>query len=252
VHRTVFALALAAALLPATATAAEPLSYRLQIVASPAGGQATDAQLARRLAVAEDGAGSMLRLNGGYVAQVRVHGDIHMRAAALRAAGAQIVDVSPEYNTVTVSAQRAELTAIAAADGIEAVTEELEPLVGAVEDARLNTCQGLTTSEGDIQLKAALARSDFELDGAGVEVGVLSDSYDTRPDSAVPAPAKHAAQDITSGDLPGAGNSCGRLAPVAVIDDFTSAAFTIWLRVRISRSRPPSRERCPSRTTSSR
>ncbi len=215
--RLVFAVFLAAVLLPATAQAADPLSYRLQIVASQAGARGPTPELAQRLGLLPDGGGSLLRIDGGYVAQVRVRGDVQRRATALRAVGARIVHVSEEYSTVTVSAQRRELEPVAAVDGVEAVTEELTPMVGAVEGARLNTCQGAQTSEGDTQLRAALARQDLELDGAGIAVGVLSDSYDTRPTAAT-----HAAQDIASGDLPGPGNPCTRTLPVNVLDDFVS------------------------------
>ena len=52
------------------------------------------------------------------------------------------------------------------------------------------------TSQGDIALRADLARSGYGLDGAGVTVGVVSDSFDT---------LGGAAADILSGDLPLAG-----------------------------------------------
>jgi subtilase family protein/Big-like domain-containing protein len=219
VTRIVLALAAAAALFPAAASAAEPLSYRLQIVASPAGARGSADEQARRLGLAAEGPGSLLRLGGDYVAQVRVRGDVQRRAAALRAAGARIVHVSDDYDTVSVAVARGELEAVAGVTGVEAVTEELEPMVGKVGAHRLNTCQGAKTSEGDAQLGAATARSDFELDGAGVEVGVLSDSFDTSAGAAT-----HASGDVTSGDLPGPGNPCNRTAPVSVLEDFLGGA----------------------------
>lgn len=60
---------------------------------------------------------------------------------------------------------------------------------------------GAVTSEGDRAMRAELARSAFGVDGSGLTVGVLSDSYDQK---------KGAAADVSSGDLP---------AGVTVLDD---------------------------------
>ena len=66
---------------------------------------------------------------------------------------------------------------------------------------------GAATSQG-----VALQRVDKVqakgVDGKGITIGALSDSYDTadrRPSSATPLTI-HAAQDVASGDLPGTGN----------------------------------------------
>jgi subtilisin family serine protease len=69
-------------------------------------------------------------------------------------------------------------------------------------------------SEGDSQLGAAAARAAFGVDGSGVTVGILSDSFDK--DSTA---ATHAAQDVSTGDLPGTGNPCGNTNPVGRLDD---------------------------------
>jgi PKD repeat protein len=69
---------------------------------------------------------------------------------------------------------------------------------------------GSVTSQGDVALRADIARSTHGLDGSGVTVGVMSDSYNV---------LSGAAADITSGDLPPAGvtvingesGSCGSL-----------------------------------------
>lgn len=55
---------------------------------------------------------------------------------------------------------------------------------------------GSVTSQGDIALRAVDARPTYSVDGSGVTVGVLSDSYDT---------LGGAAADIISGDLPPSG-----------------------------------------------
>ena len=58
------------------------------------------------------------------------------------------------------------------------------------------TNAGSVTSQGDIALRAFAARTTYGVDGTGVTVGVLSDSFDT---------LGGAAADIVSGDLPAAG-----------------------------------------------
>lgn len=52
------------------------------------------------------------------------------------------------------------------------------------------------------------------VDGAGITVGLMSDSYDTNSGPIT------AADDIASGDLPGSGNPFGNTEPVVVIEDF--------------------------------
>jgi len=56
------------------------------------------------------------------------------------------------------------------------------------------TNAGSVTSQGDLAMYADLARDDKGLNGTGITVGVLSDSYDQQ---------NGAAADVTSGDLPG-------------------------------------------------
>ncbi len=55
---------------------------------------------------------------------------------------------------------------------------------------------GLTTSGGDSAMRSDLARSEFEVDGSGILLGVLSDSYDQG------GIGGSAAADVASGDLP--------------------------------------------------
>lgn len=70
---------------------------------------------------------------------------------------------------------------------------------------------GRTTSQADVAMGADTARSLFGVDGTGVTIGVLSDSFDTGSGSA--------AVDVTGGDLPGPGNPNGFTSPVNVLSD---------------------------------
>lgn len=70
---------------------------------------------------------------------------------------------------------------------------------------------GAVTSQGVVQHRVNKIAG---VDGAGITVGVMSDSYDTSSDWDV-----HAADDVASGDLPGPGNRVNR-QPVVVLEDF--------------------------------
>lgn len=209
------ALAFACALAPALASAAAgppadgDLTPRLAELATPSLRTAPLDEQAEALGVAAEGPGSLLREGGRILVAVRFERGAGAGVADLRAAGGRIVDISRRYQTATVAAKPADLRALAAVPRVESVSEILEPFTFAVSD-----CFGAATSEGDVQLGAMEARDGFELDGTGVTVGILSDSFDR--DSGAPTDA---AGDVASGDLPGAGNPCGRSTPVGLVDD---------------------------------
>ncbi|MBW4465500.1 MAG: S8 family serine peptidase [Pegethrix bostrychoides GSE-TBD4-15B] len=82
---------------------------------------------------------------------------------------------------------------------------------------------GRTTSQADLSVRAEQARRNFNLSGAGLRIGVLSDSYDNR---------RGAARDIASGDLPadiqvlreGSGGSDEGRAMLQLIHDIAPGA----------------------------
>jgi hypothetical protein len=184
------------------------LSPRLRQLADPAVRSLAPAQQARRLSTAASGPGSLLRDGSRLVVSVRFEAGAAARAGDLQAAGAEVLDVSRRYQSVTAAAPPADLTALAAVPGVAAVTEVLTPLTAAAD------CGGAVRSEGDAQLTAASARASWGVDGSGVTVGILSDSFDRDP-----AAATRAAADVASGDLPGPGSPCGSSQPVGVLAD---------------------------------
>jgi hypothetical protein len=151
---------------------------------------------------------------------VRFERGARARVGGLHEAGAKIVDVSPRYQTVTVAVRPEQLAGLAEVTGVTGVTQALAPITAA------GPCpSGGVVSEGDEQLKAADARSLFALDGSGVTVGVLSDSFDQATEAADGSGpvATTAAQDAESGDLPGIGNPCEDTTPVNVLEPDNSA-----------------------------
>ena len=74
---------------------------------------------------------------------------------------------------------------------------------------------GAATSQGRATIHADKLNA-MGIKGQGVTIGLLSDSFDTVPNSVTTI---HAAQDIKSGDLPGPGNPNGNTTPVLVVDE---------------------------------
>ncbi len=79
---------------------------------------------------------------------------------------------------------------------------------------------GLTDTQGDVAQRSDEARAGFGVDGSGITVGVLSDSYDTSGAFEI-----RAADDVASGDLPGLTNPLGYTTPVNVLQDFAGGTI---------------------------
>lgn len=201
------------ALATSDAQSGATLSPRLSELATPALRTASRSRQAAALDLPPAGPGSLLRRGNRVLLEARFEQGAAAGTEDLRAAGAEVVDVSRRYQTVTVAATPAELRAVASAPGVVDVSEVLTPVVAATE------CHGFATSEGDAQLGAANARGVFGVDGSGVGVGILSDSFDRDATART-----HAAEDVSGGDLPGSGNPCGHATPVSVLDDSLKAS----------------------------
>ncbi|HEV7563665.1 MAG TPA: S8 family serine peptidase [Solirubrobacterales bacterium] len=204
-------------LLAARADATPPpgdgnLSPRLVQLTNPAVRSLGPAQEARRLSVTRSGPASLQRLGNRVVVSIRFDQGAAVAADDLAAAGGKVLDASTRYQTVTVAAKPEDLPALAAVDGVADVSEVLTPITRGAD------CGGLVRSEGDTQLNGAGARTSWGVDGSGVTVGILSDSFDRAA-----AAVTHAPQDVVSGDLPGPGSPCGSSQPVGVLDDTESA-----------------------------
>lgn len=215
-------VALLAASSAASAKTGAPsgLSPRLIKLASPALRHASNRRQAAAVGLAPSGPGSLLRRGQRVLAYVRFdHGAI-ASLPALRATGGQVVDGSRRYQTVTVAAKPTQLQAIARVADVTSVTEAHAPATAA-------TCpSGKVVSEGVQQLdsgtSAGEARSEFPVDGSGVTVGILSDSFDSATEAADGSGpvATHAQEDEESGDLPGPKSPCTNKEKVKVLDEF--------------------------------
>jgi hypothetical protein len=138
--------------------------------------------------------------------------------SSLKQAGASIVDVAPAYLTVTIGVAPTDLAAVAALASVLSLEEAVAPSIataaivrraGAKLAGTSGSC-GATSTDAQRQLSADSARGAFSVDGSGVRVGILSNSYDQYP------AVTTASQDVTSGALPGSTNPCGYTTPVTV------------------------------------
>ena len=73
---------------------------------------------------------------------------------------------------------------------------------------------GSDTTEGDAAMRTDEVRMFSGVNGSGIKIGVMSDSFDDSN-----GPETTASDDVSSGDLPGSGNPNGFTTPVEVLDD---------------------------------
>ncbi len=227
------ALSPTGALAPATALAAlappgdGALSPRLAELATPAVRTAPPAEQAQALSLAAEGPGSLVRDGNRVLVEVRFDRGTAAGVEDLRQAGAQVINVSPRYQTVTVAAKPDQLRALNAVPQVAGAREVLKPITAASECP-----SGEIVSEGVQQMHAGEdeyeeagetkeeARSKFEVDGEGVTVGILSDSFNQATEAEEGgAIATRQKEDVERGDLPGAGNPCGFGAEVNVLEE---------------------------------
>src|SRR3954452_10197450 len=201
----------------AAASAPGALAPVLAKLAQPAVASQAPAQQAEDIGVPTSGPGSLIRQGQRVLVDVRFESGALSRLGDLRQAEATVVAASRRYQTVTASVPPAALREAAAVPRGQSLTPVPAPVVFATE------CEGGSViSEGASQIHAEAARQAFGVNGEGVTVGVLSDSYDKSTTAAT-----HAAQDVLTKDLPGLANTCpGQQVPVEVRSDFSSPEAT--------------------------
>jgi subtilisin family serine protease len=196
-----------------------PLSTRLHALAERADAGHSHTRLAA-LGLLEAGPGSLLRLpTGQLLAYVWADAPAAL-AARLHTLGVQVVDVSDEYQMLTIAVAPASLRQIAALPGVRYVGEALAPaalqapagLAASQQEGAPACPSGPAVAEGDAVLRASEARATYGVDGAGVIVGVLSGSYDVDTITQIDAE-----DDVAAGELPGPANPCGHPTPVQVV-----------------------------------
>jgi hypothetical protein len=150
-----------------------PLTPRLQALADPAFDTLSLQAQAAKLMLPVSGPGSIMERPGGRILiDVRVSDTSAATIDRMQAAGSHLVYVDDALRIVTAEVLPSRLNALAAVQPqVLSNQEVLQPMV----DAACPT--GDFVSEGDTQLNAATGRTHYSVDGTGVTVGVLSDSY---------------------------------------------------------------------------
>lgn len=197
------------------------LSPRLAELAKPSVRELSVAKQARAVGLAASGPGSLLRRGNRILVYVRFDHGAVAALPAIRAAGGEVVDSSRLRQTATVAVRPADLRALAGVANVASLSEAHTPITAA-------TCPtpGSVESEGIHQLNAGEGAGEARekepsLDGSGVKVGILSDSFDAATEAVTGGPvATHALEDEESEDLPGENNPCG--GKVEVLHEFES------------------------------
>ncbi|MSZ89764.1 MAG: S8 family serine peptidase, partial [Actinobacteria bacterium] len=205
----------------------ESLSVRLAELSQPDTQALAPIEQAARLDLPATGPGSLVIRDGRVLVYVRVAeaNPVDVRVGAeIAALGGVIVNVADDYAVITAELPKDRLVEAGGVDGVLAIDEVLAPSIAAESvvdtgNSVQTTCATGVVSEADTQLRAALARSTFGVDGTGIKIGVLSDSYDTDITAATDAAA-----DVAAGDLPGPGNPCGHATPVTVLTDYPNGS----------------------------
>lgn len=201
------------------------------VEAAESGG--TPEQIAEQVALPAEGASSLtFDADQRIAVTVMFAGAPSDEVIASVAALAEIDTVSVKYAAALVRVDPARLAELAGLPGVQMANPTLEPVTSsgslAAGNAALNirpaaaTPAGLACGpipiEADSPLRSEEARAAFGVDGTGVTVGIISDSFNIVDD------VTSWEEDVASGALPGPGNPCGREIPVEVIGESTDGA----------------------------
>ena len=179
-----------------------PLAPALTALARPAVRALPPAREARALGFARSGPGSLVRHGDRVLVYVRYEPGAGA-LPGLRDEGGEVVADSRAFETATAAVAPSDLGAIAQLPGVVAVTPVRAPVLRGECDG------GSVISEGVAQLHVPAAREGFEVDGEGVEVGVLSDSFNQATEAVSGGViATKAKKDEETGDLPGSKSPC--------------------------------------------
>jgi hypothetical protein len=197
------------------------LSPRLLTLSKPSLAGASVKAQAKAVGLPASGPGSLLRRGKEVLVYVRVKGSAANTAKLIGGTGASVVNTAKHYGVVTAAVAPSRLKALAGLSQVRSAFEALAPRVASHSTAASSVSSGPVTrasscattpvdSEGDTELGASTARTSFGIDGSGIGVGVVSDSYNA---------LGGAATGVANGELPGTGNCQGYTTPVNVIED---------------------------------
>lgn len=194
-----------------------------QIVAAASAGSTEPEKLAAEVALPVDGGGS-LTFDGAerITATVLFDAAPGDRVLAALAKLAEIDEVFDRFPAATVRVDPTQLGELSAIPGVASAVPAIRPFTGRIAPAQTaslphaaaaaDSC-GPILIEADSPLRADSARELFGVDGTGVTIGIISDSF------AATTLATSWEEDVASGALPGPGNPCGYTTPVTLLSD---------------------------------
>ncbi len=139
-----------------------------------------------------------MNLDGTVAFEAIAKNDVKALRKELEAIG---VRVSSEFGKVLGGAIAAEqLATLASLPSLQFVRPVYHPI----------THVGSVQNEADRSMRSDVAKTRFSVDGSGIKIGVLSDSWNS---------LGTANNGIASGDLPGPGNPLGFTSPVQILQE---------------------------------
>ena len=201
----------------------EPSSLGERIAEAAEGGAVGPEEVAEAVSLPVDGGGSLTFDDAQRItATVMFVGAPDAALLAQIESLAVIESVLSPFPAATIRVLPESISSIEAMSGVISVTPALSPFSGTGGAPAIGTLRpaaqtpagaacGPILIDADAPLRSAEARAAFGVDGSGVTIGIISDSFDE-----LTAPTSWA-DDVASGALPGAGNPCGRTTPVEIL-----------------------------------
>lgn len=188
--------------------------YRQNETAKAAGGDASSANRsakARLKRVGEDRPASDANNNGNTLYLGNISSDGYVSIDAVAANVTSDLEVSMKaMGARNVSSRGRTVSAQFPADRLMELNAS--QYLAFARPVLATTNVGLVTSQGDRSMRTDVVRSNFGFTGAGLTIGVLSDSFACDPGTLAGGPYTSPAEDVANGDLP---------ANLNIISDFT-------------------------------
>jgi len=197
------------------------LSPELKKLSDSYGARAKVAQSTKPPVVADDGMAKYMQIKGdNVVVDVTVAGDVATAKAALQKLGFQfkaaygrvisgLIPISALPQLESAASIRFAKPAYRPLHQSRPVSSIMAPVLTGPVVPKITP----VTSQGDTAQRSNLARKKYKVEGKGVKVGILSDSYNN---------LGTAQAGILHGELPGPGNPFNYKKPVQILEDLDS------------------------------
>jgi hypothetical protein len=206
----------------------EPVTLADQVAEAAQSGATGADELAAAVGLPTTGPNSLTVSDNGEVAVTVTFAARPTEAELAELAGIATVDrVYSFSNAAAVTVDPARIPELQALPAVSSVVPVIAATTGVADVPRTvvetadtdadsaadDSCRAIPV-EADGPLRTQLARETYGVDGTGVTVGIISDSFEAAVD-----PVTTPEEDVALGVLPGPGNPCGYETPVEVLFD---------------------------------